>query len=447
MRRLAIVEYLMSAGGLERVLRGLARAFLEIPEARDWDITLLLARYNSAHRRCEWPEELSGPRLRVEWLGQSTATSRLLDSLAHAQGIRGIPLSKPGGALLARAARGSGPPGWRAWLGDPRTVVGRASRRFDLLYFPYPVDLAPPEVAVPVVITPQDFNFKHYSAVLDPGQRRQERVTRAWLDRAERILLTTDAVRAELARFYPEHAAKAGVVRLGVTAPSPGDEPSSATLEEFRRARALPEAFVLMAGWVLEHKNQHTLVEALRRLRERGVRLPAVFVGPNAENLVEARELGFPQGYAGQVREALARADFVHGRDFFTLGYVSDAEIQLLYRLATVFVLPSLYEGFGLPSLESLAAGCPTIVSSIPPLEEQNRLLGGLLPAFDPRDAAALADRIAWVLDHPADARAAARLGRQRVADVYDWRKTARAYLSTFAEVIDARGGATAAAR
>ena len=49
-KRLAIVEYLMSAGGVERVLRGLARAFLDIPEARSWDITFLLARYTSARR-------------------------------------------------------------------------------------------------------------------------------------------------------------------------------------------------------------------------------------------------------------------------------------------------------------------------------------------------------------------------------------------------------------
>ena len=136
---------------------------------------------------------------------------------------------------------------------------------------------------------------------------------------------------------------------------------------------------------------------------------------------------------------ALREAGFEHGRDFHALGYVGDEDIRCLQSLASVFLLPSLYEGFGLPSLEALQAGCPTIVSSIPPLEEQNRLLGGTLRTFDPHDPAALADQIAWVLDHREEARAEARAAGERVAAVYDWRKTARAYLAHFAEVIEKR--------
>jgi glycosyltransferase involved in cell wall biosynthesis len=192
-----------------------------------------------------------------------------------------------------------------------------------------------------------------------------------------------------------------------------------------------------MTGWVVEHKNHLAVVEALTRLRRQGRSIPAVFAGPNTLHLRESRELGFPQGYAGRVRSALAEAGFEHGRDFHVLGWVGDEEIRCLQSLATVFLLPSLYEGFGLPSLEALQAGCPTIVASIPPLEEQNRMIGGMLRTFDPRDPADLADRIAWVLDHLEEARAEARAAGERVAEVYDWRKTARAYLAHFTEVIE----------
>ncbi len=437
MRRLAIVEYVMSAGGLERVLRGLAGAFLEIPEARDWDITFLLARYNSAYHRCEWPVEITGPNLRVEWLGHGSAASRFLDPLAHAQGLWGLPLSKPGGAVLAQSLRRAGPEWWRAWLGDSRALIARASARFDLLCFPYPVLLDVPKLDVPVVTTPQDFNFKHFFAEDDPWRLRQERVTQAWLARSDRILLTTDSVREELGRFYPEFAERSGVVRLGVDVRDAPPDP--VVLEQFRQDHGLPGEFLLMTGWVMAHKNHLAIVDALSRLRRQGRRVPAVFVGPNAIHLRESREVGFPAGYAGQVRAALREAGFEHGRDFFALGYVTDQDVQKLYRLATVFLLPSLYEGFGLPSLEALRAGCPTIVSSIPPLEEQNRLLGGLLRTFDPRDPAALADRIAWVLDHREEARAEARAAGERVAEIYDWRKTAQAYLAHFEEVIEQR--------
>ena len=448
MRRLAIVEYMMSAGGVERVLRGLAGAFLEIPEARDWEITFLLSRYTSAHRPSEWPAELTGPNLRVEWLGQETATARLLDRLAHAQGLWGIPLSKPGGFVAARLARRIGPRWWRGWLGDPETLIGQASRRFDLLYFTYPVLMGVPDMQAPVVTTPQDFNYLHFFEEDHPTRRKYETATRAWLARSDRVLLTTEAVRDELARFYPEHASKSQVIHLGVAAEAPGSGPTSAQVEEFRRAHDLPDRFVLMAGWVLEHKNQLALVEALARLRERGLSIPAVFVGPNAVHLVESRELGFPEGYPGKVRAALRDAGLVHRKDFFTLGYVSDAAIRCLYRLATVFVLPSLYEGFGLPSLEAMQSGCPTILSAIPPLLEQNRLLGDVARTFDPKDPAALADELEWVLTHGEEAREMAHRAAQKVPAVYDWRKTARSYLAAFAEVVDAararsgRGGA-----
>jgi len=440
MRRLAIVEYVMSEGGLERVLRGLARALLEIPEAHEWDVTLLLSRYTSAYRLTEWPPELTGPRLRVEWLGQDTAPGRFLDRLAHAQGLPGLPLSKQGGYVAARLLRSVGPARWRAWLGDPVAQIGRASNRFDVMFFPYPVLPRVPEIRSAVVTSPQDFNFRHFLPERHPTRLSREAATRAWLARSDRVLLTSRAVRSELERFYPEYASKVEVIPLGLD--FAGSVPSAEDLQEFRRSRGLPERFLLAAGWVLDHKNQLVLVEALARLRERGLSIPAVFVGPNAVNLVEARELGFPQGYAGKVRGALRQLGFVHGRDFFTPGYVSDAEIRSLYRLATVFVLPSLYEGFGLPSLEAMQAGCPAIVSAIPPLLEQNELLGGFARTFDPRDPGALADQIAWVLEHGEEARENARSAAERVREVYDWHKTARAYLATFAAVADARAPA-----
>jgi glycosyltransferase involved in cell wall biosynthesis len=435
MRRVVIVEYMMSAGGVERVLRGLARAFLELPEARDWDITFLLSRFNSAHRRCEWPEALLGPNVHVEWLGEHTAASRWLDPLAHAQGFERFPLTKMPGFAAARLARRLGPLWWRAWLGDPHALIGGATERFDLAYFTYPVLMSPPRMRVPVVITPQDFNYKHFYAEGSRSYALHERPTRAWLARADRVLLTTQAVADELQRYYPEHAHKAEVVHLGVDAEA-AVPPAPAEVDAVRQRWGLPQGFVLMAGWVMAHKNQLALVRAMALLRERGLQLPVVFVGPNARNLVEARDPGFPEGYAGEVRQALADHGFVHGRDFFALGFVSDAEIRCLYHLAAVFVLPSLYEGFGLPSLEAMQARCPTIVSAIPPLEEQNRTLGGVLRTFDPKDPAALADQIAWTVARREEAARTASVAADRVRDAYDWKKTARAYLAAFEAVL-----------
>ena len=58
------------------------------------------------------------------------------------------------------------------------------------------------------------------------------------------------------------------------------------------------------------------------------------------------------------------------GKDIIFTGYVPDEELSLFYRAADVFVYPSLYEGFGLPVLEAMAAGCPVVTSNASSLKE-----------------------------------------------------------------------------
>ena len=77
------------------------------------------------------------------------------------------------------------------------------------------------------------------------------------------------------------------------------------------------------------------------------------------------------------------------------LGFVPDATLAVLYRLASVFVFPSLYEGFGLPPLEAMAAGAPVITSNVSSLPE---VVGDAALLIDPMDAGAIADAMARVL-------------------------------------------------
>jgi glycosyltransferase involved in cell wall biosynthesis len=87
-------------------------------------------------------------------------------------------------------------------------------------------------------------------------------------------------------------------------------------------------------------------------------------------------------------------------------GFVSDQELGALYRGAEAFVLPSLFEGFGMPAVESLALGTPTIVSDIPVLREATLDLARYLG--QPRDPAAVAEVVAAILENPAAARPSA---------------------------------------
>jgi glycosyltransferase involved in cell wall biosynthesis len=99
-----------------------------------------------------------------------------------------------------------------------------------------------------------------------------------------------------------------------------------------------------------------------------------------------------------------AAADLVEQLDLTdhvrVTGFIPDEQLGALYRGATMCVLPSLFEGFGMPAVESLTMGKPTLVSSLPVLREVT--LGSAQYIDDPTNVDAMADSIGMVLDRPA---------------------------------------------
>jgi glycosyltransferase involved in cell wall biosynthesis len=97
-----------------------------------------------------------------------------------------------------------------------------------------------------------------------------------------------------------------------------------------------------------------------------------------------------------------------------TTGFISDEQLGALYRGADLFVLPSLFEGFGMPPIEAMSLGTPALVSDIPPLREIT--LGYAHYLADPTDAAGMAGHIQSIVEQGAAAKptseAVARLRR-----------------------------------
>jgi glycosyltransferase involved in cell wall biosynthesis len=117
----------------------------------------------------------------------------------------------------------------------------------------------------------------------------------------------------------------------------------------------LPERFILYVGLVEPRKNLPILIEAFKRLSEEELNYKLVLVG----------RLGWMhKEVIGQVRE-LNLEDAV-----LFLGYVPQQDLPLIYNLASLFVYPTLYEGFGLPVLEAMACGVPVITSNVSSLPE-----------------------------------------------------------------------------
>src|SRR5262249_29834586 len=158
------------------------------------------------------------------------------------------------------------------------------------------------------------------------------------------------------------------------------------------------ERFILAVGDLQPRKNLATLLDAFAALAPRERDLWIVIAG---------KDKWQGGSVAGRVAE-LGLAERV-----VLTGYVPEAGLGLLYNLAEAFVFPSRYEGFGLPPVEAMACGTPTITSSAASLPE---VVGDAALTFPPDDAAALAGLIERVSADPGLRERLARAGSERSA-------------------------------
>lgn len=117
-------------------------------------------------------------------------------------------------------------------------------------------------------------------------------------------------------------------------------------------------------------------------------------------------------------------------------GRVGSHELVDLYRRAAVVVVPSRYEGFGLPAVEAMACGAPVVATRAGALTEVLQLTGGGV-LVDRDDPEALATGIRSLLENRAARGAMAKLGRERVVENLSWRRVAAATADVYAEVVE----------
>ena len=195
----------------------------------------------------------------------------------------------------------------------------------------------------------------------------------------------------------------------------------TAQLDQVRRKYGLPQEFLLYLGGFDQRKNMNTLFKGFKGVKERlGDRCPLVIGGalPRKDTpfFPHPRRLAEEAGVSDSVR---------------FIGWVPEEEKPALYGLATLFLYPSLYEGFGLPPLEAMACGTPVIVSNAASLPEvvDN---GGVL--VDPQDPAAWAEAIVALLTSPQRREELSATSVEQ-ARKFSWRKTARETLEVYKQV------------
>ena len=239
-------------------------------------------------------------------------------------------------------------------------------------------------------------------------QQRAARIERATLGiavrRAAAIVCNSEATRRDLVARRPAAADKTEVVHFAAH-PRFGRGLSQAEREDARRRLELPSSFVLSVGTLEPRKNLARLVEAYTRLPA-GLRAshPLLMAGPPGWQVKDL------------IADLAASPD-----DVRVLGFVSDDDLVALYGSCTAFCYPSLYEGFGLPVLEAMQAGAPTVTSSVSSLPEVG---GDAVRYVDPRRVESIEAGLREVLESQELRDRLRRAGRERAAG-YSWDRAA----------------------
>ena len=301
---------------------------------------------------------------------------------------------------------------------ERRWAKRKAAPRFDIVHGP---NYALPDFDGAGIVTFHDLSVFRYPELHPPARVAHfEKDVRRALDRAAHLIADCEAIKQELIGFAGLDSSKVTAVPLGLSErfrPSSAEERSA-----ILRRYGLPETGYGLTVSSLEPRKRIDRLLAAWRILPTAVRsrYPLVVAGAKGwhnERLLEDIDRAVSEGWA------------------ISLGFVPDEALPGLLSGASLFVFPSVYEGFGLPPLEAMACGVPTLVAREPCLEE---VTAGAAMLCDPEDISGFAAAIVQGLeDEPW--REGAISGGIQVAGGYTWQRCVDETVGVYQRVIAAR--------
>lgn len=302
-----------------------------------------------------------------------------------------------------------------------QTALPWTLRRLGAALLHAPAFVGPLLAPCPQVITVHDLSFLRYPEFFRRGNRLYLRLmTGISCRRAAAVVAVSRFTAQEATALLRVPAERVHVIYHGV---EPRFRPlPAAEVAQFRRQQELPERFVLYLGTLEPRKNLLTLVRAFARLAEPELHLV----------LAGARGWFYEELFAEVAR--LGLQDRVHFP-----GYVAPETQPFWYNAAELFVYLSHYEGFGLPVLEALACGVPTLTSATTSLPE---VIGDAALPVPPQDVAAVAEGLHRLLTEAPLRESLRRQGPLQAAR-FTWEAAARQTAAVYRQILGVPGEAT----
>lgn len=303
-------------------------------------------------------------------------------------------------------------------------VLPWALRRNKIDVLIMPTNAALRLLGLPQLVVVHDLSAKFYKDHYPRAASRWRQAYVLWSNRqaarrAACIVAPSEFSRSEITRHLNAEPESIVVVPYaGSHMTRMNSPPGNPDLDVLKRRQLSPNSYLLTVASKSKHKNLERLISAWSLVR----------TAPGLESLqlVLVGQPGY--GYT-DIAEAAAEVPSVVMID----DHLSDADLDVIYRNASAFVLPSLYEGWGLPVLEAMARGIPVACSSAGSLPE---VAGDAAVLFDPLDENAMAGAIVRVLNDPAARHTCIQRGLER-ASGFTWESTASAILEAARCVVD----------
>ena len=277
-----------------------------------------------------------------------------------------------------------------------------SGQHFDAFWSP--AHYAPGYTAGPSIVTIHDLAYEYFPDLfLRRDLYKLKHWSRSAVNHATRVIAVSEATKQDLVKLYDVPEDKIAVIHNGYDA-NIFNLDHKPNIDLHTLCGIQNTKYLLFLGTIQPRKNAIKLVQAFHLLKESGYQ----------GKLVIAGNIGW---LADETLSVIKNSP--EARDIVLTGYVSDEIRKTLYTYADVYVLPSLYEGFGVPAIEAMACGAPVAASNNSSLPEVVGSAGVLFNATDPADIAHAITEI------HADRQKYVKLSLAR-AKQFSWEKCAR---------------------
>lgn len=311
------------------------------------------------------------------------------------------------------------------------------SQNPDLIHYPY-FDLFYPSLPLPkpnpTVVTIHDVTPLVLPNLYPQGIRAKLTLSHQKLSLKNTTAILTDSQNSkqDIHKYLNIPQKKIFVTPLAVD-PLYKRPISEEQLQKIKQKYQLPDKFILYVGGANPNKNIPSLIKACQKLGVSLILVGSEFTKPARRTFSIKAKLGIQATHPELKQLSIIKQKIKADKSIKALGFVATADLSVIYRLATLYCQPSFYEGFGLPVLEAMTAGCLVVssnTSSLPEIYPQGN------PSFNPRSQESILKTIKHALQLSEVQRNSIIQKAKLKAKNFSWEKTARQTIQVYKQAL-----------